>query len=165
MLDGPSVEPTLTPVMPEPIGPTPQSLASAEEFAFFDRVKKHIGNRAVTNEFIKLLNLYVMDLITKEVLVHKASQFIGGNAELIKWLKDFVKFNGGDQVIENRPKPPTGRVSLSNCRGYGPSYRLLPRRVSEIRSWRLASLHPALTELDRSGSSLAVVVTSSATPS
>ncbi len=31
-------------------------------------------------------------------------------------------------VIENRVRPPTGRVMLSNCRGLGPSYRLLPKR-------------------------------------
>lgn len=39
-----------------------------------------------------------------------------------------VSFDSREDVVENRPEPPTGRVSLSNCRGYGPSYRLLPKR-------------------------------------
>jgi paired amphipathic helix protein Sin3a len=128
--DGPLIEPTLTPVMPEPLGPIPPGVANPDDLVFFDRVKKHIGNRTTMNEFIKLINLFVMDLITKEVLVHKASHFIGSNPDLMNWLKNFVKYTGETDEIRNQPEPPTGRVSLSNCRGYGPSYRLLPKRVS-----------------------------------
>ena len=130
--DGPAVEPTLTPVVPEPLGPSPTAAANQDDMLFFDRVKKHIANRTTMNEFIKLLNLFVMDLVTKEVLVHKASLFIGGNQDLMNWLKTFVQYDGDDEVVENYPEPPTGRVSLSNCRGYGPSYRLLPKRVSKV---------------------------------
>ncbi|OIW24080.1 hypothetical protein CONLIGDRAFT_637317 [Coniochaeta ligniaria NRRL 30616] len=126
--DGPSVEPTLTPVMPEPLNPTPASLANQDDLAFFERVKKHIGNRTTMNEFIKLINLFVMDLITREVLIHKASQFIGSNHDLMNTFKSLLGYYEGEDKIENRPEPPTGRVSLSNCRGYGPSYRLLPKR-------------------------------------
>lgn len=114
--------------MPEPLGPTPASLANQEDLAFFERVKKHIGNRTTMNEFIKLINLFIMDLITKEVLVHKASQFLGSNHDLMNTFKHLLGYSEGDDKIENRPEPPTGRVSLSNCRGYGPSYRLLPKR-------------------------------------
>jgi paired amphipathic helix protein Sin3a len=127
-VDGPTVEPTLTPVMPEPLHPTPASIANQDDIAFFERVKKHIGNRTAMLEFMKLMNLFIMDLITKDVLVHKASQFIGGNSDLLNQLKGMVGFSSGEDVVENRPEPPTGRVSLSNCRGYGPSYRLLPKR-------------------------------------
>lgn len=128
--DGPAVEPTLTPTIPEPLGPTPAVAANQDDLLFFDRVKKHISNRTTMNEFIKLLNLFVMDLITKEVLVHKASHFIGASPDLMNWLKAFVQHSGEDEVVENAPDPRIGRVSLSNCRGYGPSYRLLPKRVS-----------------------------------
>lgn len=55
--------------------------------------------------------------------------FIGGNPDLMNWFRAFVGWEGHDEVIDNRPQPPTGRVSLSNCRGLGPSYRLLPKRV------------------------------------
>jgi paired amphipathic helix protein Sin3a len=64
------------------------------------------------------------------VLVHKVSNFIGGNPDLMNWFKVFVNYEGNDEVIDNRPKAPTSRVALSNCRGLGPSYRLLPKRVS-----------------------------------
>jgi len=128
----PAVSPTLTPVIPEPLPPTSTSGASSEELAFFDRVKKYIGNKQTMNEFLKLCNLFSQDLIDKNVLVFRVSSFIGGNIDLMNWFKSFVGFEGNDEVIENKPKPPTGRPALSNCRGLGPSYRLLPRRVSSF---------------------------------
>lgn len=115
--------------MPEPLPPTTTSGATSEELAFFDRVKKYIGNKSTMNEFLKLCNLFSQDLIDRNVLVHKVSNFIGGNPDLMNWFKAFVNYDGEDEVIENKPKPPTGKVSLSNCRGLGPSYRLLPKRV------------------------------------
>jgi Paired amphipathic helix repeat len=115
--------------MPEPLPPTSTSSATSEELAFFDRVKKYIGNKQTMNEFLKLCNLFSQDLIGKDVLVHKVSNFIGGNPDLINWFKQFVGYDGREEVIENQPKAPTGRVALSNCRGLGPSYRLLPKRV------------------------------------
>ncbi|KAI0839135.1 paired amphipathic helix protein Sin3b [Hypoxylon sp. FL0890] len=124
----PSIEPTLTPILPEPLPPTSPANATADELAFFEKVKKFIGNRSTMNEFLKLCNMYSQSLIDTNDLVHKASQFIGGNAELMNWFKAFVGYEGIDEVIENRPRPPTEKVSLSNCRAIGPSYRLLPRR-------------------------------------
>lgn len=124
----PAVSPTLTPAMPEPIPPTSTASVAPEEFAFFDRAKKFIGNKQTSNEFLKLCNLFSQDLIDKNVLVHKVSNFIGGNADLMEYFKNFIKWEGNNEVIENRPKMPSGRVSLSNCRGLGPSYRLLPKR-------------------------------------
>ncbi|KAI0473978.1 hypothetical protein GGR56DRAFT_676421 [Xylariaceae sp. FL0804] len=123
-----SIEPTLTPVLPEPLPPTSTANASPEEIGFFDKAKKHIGNRSSMVEFLKLCNMFSQSLITQNDLVHKAGQFIGGNPELMSFFKSFVSYDGTDEIIENRPRPPTEKVSLSNCRGSGPSYRLLPRR-------------------------------------
>jgi paired amphipathic helix protein Sin3a len=124
-------EPTLTPLVPEPLTPTSTSGATSEEIAFFDRVKKFISNKSTMNEFLKLCNLFSQDLIDRNVLVHKVSSFIGGNPDLMNWFRQFVAHDGEEEVIENVPKAPTGRVALSNCRGLGPSYRLLPKRVRE----------------------------------
>ncbi|KAI0869958.1 hypothetical protein GGS24DRAFT_477105 [Hypoxylon argillaceum] len=126
--DAPTIEPTLMPVLPGPLPPTSSANATQEEMGFFDRVKKYIGNRSTMNEFLKLCNMYSQSLIDTNDLVHKASQFIGGNPELMNFFKTFVGYEGLEEMIENRPRPPSGKVSLSNCRGVGPSYRLLPRR-------------------------------------
>ncbi|KAI6251425.1 Paired amphipathic helix protein pst1 [Erysiphe necator] len=126
--DSITISPTLTPVIPEPLPPIITNGATSEELAFFDKVKKHINNKSQVNEFLKLCNLFSQDLIEKNVLVHKATAFIGQNTDLMKWFKDFVGYDGVDKIIENTPAAPSGRVSLSNCRAFGPSYRLLPRR-------------------------------------
>ncbi|EPQ61647.1 Component of the Sin3p-Rpd3p histone deacetylase complex [Blumeria graminis f. sp. tritici 96224] len=127
-LDNTLISPTLTPIIPEPLAPTSVTGATVEELAFFDRVKKYINNKSQVNEFLKLCNLFSQDLIEKNVLIHKASAFIGNNPELINWFKEFVGYSSANGLIENTPASSTGRVSLSNCRALGPSYRLLPRR-------------------------------------
>ncbi|KAH9879317.1 hypothetical protein J1614_002756 [Plenodomus biglobosus] len=127
--DGPPVSPTLTPALPEPIPPTTTTSPSQDELAFFDRVKKYIGNKNTMNEFLKLCNLFSQDLIDKQLLIARAHSFIGGNQELFAWFKKFM--GEDDEQQKSRPKTVNSRVSLSNCRSLGPSYRLLPRRERE----------------------------------
>lgn len=122
------VEPNLTPCMPVPLAPTSPAASADLEIAFFDKAKKFINNKTAFSEFLKLCNMFTQELLDKDDLIAKASQFIGGHTELFGWFKEFVSFSGEDHVIEQRPEPATGRVSLSNCRSYGPSYRLLPKR-------------------------------------
>ncbi|KFZ12049.1 hypothetical protein V501_04409 [Pseudogymnoascus sp. VKM F-4519 (FW-2642)] len=129
MVEGaPAVSPTLTPQKPQPMSPLMSTATQQSEVAFFDKVKKYLSNKQIFAEFLKLCNLFSQDLIDKNVLVHKVSNFIGQNAELMDFFKRFVNYSGPEEVIENRPRAPTGKVSLSNCRGLGPSYRLLPKR-------------------------------------
>ncbi|KAF4555812.1 Sin3a C-terminal domain-containing protein [Elsinoe fawcettii] len=124
-----AVSPTLVPSLPEPMPPTSKTSATSDELGFFDRVKKTIGNKNTMNEFLKLCNLFTQDLIDKTTLVHRARSFIGSNPELFKWFTTWVGYEDSDAlVIENRARHPSGRVMLSNCRGLGPSYRLLPKR-------------------------------------
>jgi len=92
------------------------------------------------NEFLKLCNLFSQDLIDRNVLMSKVSNFIGGNPDLMNWFKQFVGYDGEEEIIENIPKAPTGRVALSNCRGLGPSYRLLPKRVRSYFSLFFGSI-------------------------
>lgn len=125
--DQPPPSPGLIPALPAPIAPT-TSAATSEELSFFDRAKKAISNKNTMNEFLKLCNLFSQDLIDGTTLIYRARAFIGGNPDLMKWFQDFVGYDERDIVIENKARIPTGRVSLSNCRGLGPSYRLLPKR-------------------------------------
>jgi paired amphipathic helix protein Sin3a len=126
--DNALIEPSLTPVMPEPYPPPPSSTSSHDEIAFFDRVKKFLSNRSSMNEFLKLCNLFSQNIIDRNTLFHKGALFINANPDLMSFWRTFVGVDAHDVVIENRPAPPTDKVSLSNCRGYGPSYRLLPKR-------------------------------------
>ncbi len=129
--EAPPSSPTLIPRLPEPLPPTTSSAATHEELQFFERAKKTIGNKNVMNEFLKVCNLFSQDFIDRTALVHRTKAFLGGNPELMIWFENFVGYDARDIVIENKarePMVPGGRVSLSNCRGLGPSYRLLPKR-------------------------------------
>ncbi|KAK4550250.1 hypothetical protein LTR36_003217 [Oleoguttula mirabilis] len=121
------ISPGLVPALPTAMAPT-TSAATSEELSFFDRAKKAISNKNTMNEFLKLCNLFSQDLIDGTTLMYRAKAFIGGNAELMNWFQQFVGYDERDIIIENKARMPTGRVSLSNCRGLGPSYRLLPKR-------------------------------------
>jgi paired amphipathic helix protein Sin3a len=126
--DPSTIEPTLTPVMPEPYSPRSSVTSNQEEIAFFERVKKFLSNRSSMNEFLKLCNLFSQGIIDRNTLFHKGALFIGANPDLMTFWKTFVGVDTHDVVIQNQPAAPTEKVSLSNCRGYGPSYRLLPKR-------------------------------------
>jgi paired amphipathic helix protein Sin3a len=109
--------------------PTTTTSPGGDDLAFFDRVKKFIGNKNTMNEFLKLCNLYSQDLIDKSLLLYRAQSFIGGNAELYGWFKKFL--GEEDEQHSTQPRTVNSRVSLSNCRSLGPSYRLLPKRERE----------------------------------
>lgn len=123
-----SIEPTLTPVMPEPYPPKSSSTSTQDEIAFFERVKKFLSNRSSMNEFLKLCNLFSQNIIDRNTLFHKGALFIGASPDLMTFWKAFVGVDSQDVIIDNQPAPPSDKLSLSNCRGYGPSYRLLPKR-------------------------------------
>ncbi|KAL8994455.1 MAG: hypothetical protein Q9169_005579 [Polycauliona sp. 2 TL-2023] len=124
----PPISPTLVPSLPQPMLPAALPTTTAEETAFFDRVRKYINNKQVYNEFLKLCNLFTQELLDKNMLIHKAFNYIGANTDLMNWFKGFAQYNGVDEIVENRPKSGGDKVVLSSCRGLGPSYRLLPKR-------------------------------------
>jgi paired amphipathic helix protein Sin3a len=124
----PVVSPTLVPQLPQPLPPSLTGGATPEELAFFDRVRKFLGNKNMMNEFLKLCNLFSQDLIDPNTLIHRAQAFIGTNAELMAFFKSFLHVNDKEEIIENRPRVMQSRVALANCRSYGPSYRLLPKQ-------------------------------------
>ncbi|KAL5614953.1 uncharacterized protein BROUX77_000790 [Berkeleyomyces rouxiae] len=122
------IEPTLTPLMPEPIPPQGIPSSNQDDLAFFDRVKKYLSNKSAMIEFVKLCNLFSQQIIDRTTLYHRGLTYLQGNPELTTSWKLFLDFEPQDQSVVNRPVPPTDKVSLSNCREYGPSYRLLPKR-------------------------------------
>lgn len=119
-------------------GPGQVSLATVDEVAFFERVKKYIDDRPTYIEFLKLLNLFTQDIIDLRTLVDRAALFIGGHRELFTTFKNLCGYDMGkqgwldneDPIIENVPALQRDRVELSACKLFGASYRKLPK--SEI---------------------------------
>jgi len=133
------VWPTLTPLLPVPMASSSPAIPNADELAFFDGVRKFIGNQQTFNEFLKLLNLFPQGLIDKAVLNDKVCDFIGGNKELLKWFQEILQCGGvSDEILRT---PHTKKARLSVCRSLGPSYRLLPKLAcTPLYALRLLSL-------------------------
>ncbi|TIA75342.1 hypothetical protein E3P89_00322 [Wallemia ichthyophaga] len=118
--------------------PIDKTLATVEEMAFFDRVKKFIDDKTTYHEFLKLLNLFTQDIIDARTLVDRSQLFIGENKELWDFFKAMVGIvpgpgsggPGGTYQIENIPAIERPRIELEECKKYGASYRKLPQ--SEI---------------------------------
>lgn len=123
-----TVDPNLTPALPEPLPPASSASTSQDELGFFDRAKKQISNRATYTEFLKLINLYTQDIIDKYVLADRVQSFIGSNPDLMAYFRGTLGISEHDEIVEARVRPDSGRVNLAHCRAYGPSYRNLPKR-------------------------------------
>lgn len=126
--ENPPVSPTLVPSLPAPLAPTTVPAAVSDELIFFDRVKKYLNNKLAFNDFLKLCNLYTQDLIDKTTLYLRSTAFIGSNPDLLNWFRVFISYESTDELLENQLKIGGDKVVLSNCRGLGPSYRMLPKR-------------------------------------
>ncbi|SCU81790.1 LAMI_0B07690g1_1 [Lachancea mirantina] len=120
------LDPSLVPVIPEPIKPIEDDINLIEESSFFDKAKKHIGNKQVYTEFLKILNLFSQDLIELDELVHRVSYYLDSNKELIDWFKGFVGYVEKPKHIENIVHEKH-RLDLDLCEACGPSYKKLPK--------------------------------------
>lgn len=121
--------PALVSSVPEPVPPLEQVLSSSltEELAFFDRVKRAVGNKQLYTEFLKLLNLYSQEIIDKATLVERVHSFLGDtNPDLVHWFRQFVGYTEPTQHIE-QIQFRKHQLELLLCKAYGPLYRQLPR--------------------------------------
>jgi len=73
-----------------------------EEIEYFDRVKKFLNNKHVYAEFLKCLNLFSQEIISRHDLVTLMQGFLGGAPELFEWFKKFIGYK----------EPPPGKQSL-----------------------------------------------------
>ena len=120
------LDPSLVPVIPEPIEPMENEVSLVEETSFFDKAKKFIGNKQIYTEFLKILNLYSQDLLDRDELVEKVEYYLGGNKELFDWFKNFVGYEKKPKHIENIVHEKH-RLDLDLCEACGPSYKKLPK--------------------------------------
>lgn len=110
----------------------PQPLATTEELEFFEKAKRHISNKHSYNDFLKLLNLYSQQILDGKDFLRLIAPYLGGpNSELYAWLKQFLKLNERDEIVQNMANSRP-RVDLEGCISHGPSYRKLPDSVRTI---------------------------------
>lgn len=104
-------------------------IISAVEAEFFDRVKKHIGNKQTYFSFLRVLNLFTQQVLDANQLIDRCESYLSGNKELYHQLKKLVGYDGKDRIIENVPMVPS-KLDYSAAYEYGPSYRSVPKHVS-----------------------------------
>jgi paired amphipathic helix protein Sin3a len=126
------IDSSLVPQFPEPLGPPPKLNVTAEEVAFFEKIKKNMNNKSSYNEFLKLINMYTNDIIDRNVLVQRVEPFLASIPDLLTYFKTLVKYTGQDETIDNIPaiKP---RIDLNHCKKSGPSYRQLPKSEAKLQ--------------------------------
>ncbi|EUC56682.1 histone deacetylase complex, SIN3 component, putative [Rhizoctonia solani AG-3 Rhs1AP] len=107
-------------------------LTTPDEIAFFERVKKLHDDRSVYHEFLKMLNLFVQEIIDARTLVDRARHYL--NEELLVQFKEILGWddravepdNGSGEGGPVAPPLDRPRIDLGNCPKFGPSYRRLP---------------------------------------
>ncbi|KAL9544533.1 hypothetical protein MBANPS3_007578 [Mucor bainieri] len=104
-------------------------IISAVEAEFFERVKKHMGNKQTYLSFLRVLNLFTQQVLDANQLVDRCESYLSGNKELYHQLKKLVGYDGKDRVIENVPRVevPLYKLEYSAACEYGPSYRSVPK--------------------------------------
>lgn len=117
-------------------------LTTPDELAFFERVKKSIDDRTVYHEFLKVINLFVQEIIDVRTLIDRARGFL--NEELVVQFKEILGWDdravevdlgmGGADGGPVAPALDRPRVDLNSCPKFGPSYRRLPASVSPTTS-------------------------------
>ncbi|KAJ1946719.1 Transcriptional regulatory protein sin3, partial [Linderina pennispora] len=141
--------------------PQNPATATSDELVFFERVKRFIGQPATYNEFLKLLNMYNQEVLDAKGLMDRAASFIGDDRELMAWFKQFVGYDERQQSVEDSRssdeaimesllgpepqayltpedaaktlRPVRQKADLTNCKSYGPSYRLLPPSATQAK--------------------------------
>lgn len=131
-----------TQVVPPPADapPAQQSLSSADETQFFDRVKHSLDNRNAYNEFLKLVNLFTQDIIDTARLIREGRSFLG-DGELMAQFMEILGWDAmRDQVavaddVWTRPMVALERPSRNQLNIRYGSYRKLPQSVSVLADW------------------------------
>jgi len=136
----------------------------ARELQFFERVKARLRNRDLYNEFLKCLNIFTADVVSKMELRGLAYDILSRFPDLLTGFDEFVercesmdfetaeagraKMSSKDvakmKIISAREKflsRPISELDLSMCDRCGPSYRLLPKGFPRAPTSARTALH------------------------
>ncbi|KAL0080185.1 Sin3 family co-repressor-domain-containing protein [Phycomyces blakesleeanus] len=101
--------------------PTPQNVLANDEERFFERARKHIGNKTTFNAFLKVINLFNQQIIDENLAAHRAEAFLGGNPSLFQSFKALLNYNEPDHsLLYAYAQAASPEDKKYEC---GPSYR------------------------------------------
>lgn len=106
---------------------------------FFYRVKQRLNNQSLYYEFLKCLNLFSQNIITKLELVLLIKDLLAKHRDLFDYFKQFIGFDEASMGTlteylerqDDKPREMTSHaeIDFKTCKRYGPSYRALPKNV------------------------------------
>ena len=114
------------------------SIHPSDEKHFFERVKRALDNRETYNEFLKLVNLFVQDIIDTSRPVHEARTFLGDSELMVQfkeirgWDERRERYAGAEDVW-TRPTGVLDRPNRNQLNLRFGSYRKLPTNVRGVR--------------------------------
>ncbi|EPX70601.1 Clr6 histone deacetylase complex subunit Pst2 [Schizosaccharomyces octosporus yFS286] len=95
------------------------SVSQADAAEFFKQVKRQLPSLDIYHEFLKLINLYVQKIISRDTLLARSFAFLRSMPDLWKSFQLILQFNPQEF-------PNIYYTATSDHSDYGPSYRLLP---------------------------------------
>ncbi|XP_044596895.1 paired amphipathic helix protein Sin3a-like isoform X2 [Cotesia glomerata] len=123
---------------------------SLSDYAFFDKVRKHLKSTEVYDNFLRCLVIFNDEVISKSEMVLLVTPFLGKCPELFRWFKDFLghlpestgvtssNSTSGvniealpNKVVRSHQDRPQGDLAMeidySTCKRLGASYCALPK--------------------------------------
>jgi paired amphipathic helix protein Sin3a len=106
-----------------------------EELAFFSKVKTKLNTKRYS-EFLKCLNLYNQEIISRMELALLVKDLLGKYADLFDKFKAMLGVTEIEQDISDAerklPKPSSAwsEIDFTTCKRLGPSYRALPKNFA-----------------------------------
>jgi paired amphipathic helix protein Sin3a len=73
------------------------------EVNFFHEVRRRLNNNALFHEFLKCINLFSQDIISKAELVNLIKDLLGKQTDLFSSFKHFIGFTEPDSAPGNEP--------------------------------------------------------------
>ncbi|XP_062511637.1 paired amphipathic helix protein Sin3a-like isoform X2 [Corticium candelabrum] len=126
---------------------------SFTEYAFFDKVRKALRSHEVYENFLRCLNLFNQEIISRAELVQLITPFLGKFPDLFTWFKQFLGYKESGHVdlsmpaVKERGSELAAEIDFTSCKRCGASYRALPKSYSQPKcSGRTAWMDEVLND-------------------
>ncbi|XP_053277109.1 paired amphipathic helix protein Sin3a isoform X2 [Pleuronectes platessa] len=114
--------------------------STSTETMFFEKVKKALRSTEAYDNFLRCLQIFNQEVISRAELVQLVIPFLGKFPELFTWFKNFLGYrefsHGEPSHAESLPKERATEgiameIDYASCKRLGSSYRALPKSYQQ----------------------------------
>ncbi|MED6241542.1 Paired amphipathic helix protein Sin3a, partial [Ataeniobius toweri] len=115
-------------------------VSTSTETMFFEKVKKALRSSEAYDNFLRCLQIFNQEVISRTELVQLVIPFLGKFPELFTWFKNFLGYressHGEVSHAESLPKERSTEgiameIDYASCKRLGSSYRALPKSYQQ----------------------------------